>query len=215
MNRLSTILCYLLLIYCFTSVTSAQDDTALKVREILVSRCYYCHGEDGTAEGGLNYILSHSRLLKTGHLVPGEPNKSILYRQVVLDDMPKDDEPLSDEEKKLIKDWIASGAKSFDPPPQAREYLDPHQIYKLVAEDIKALEEATQPYIRYFSIVHLFNAGMSEDELQTYRAGLSKLVNSLSMGERIIVPVPIDENKLLLRIDIRDYKWESESWSMV
>ena len=52
MNRFSTILCYLLLIYCFTSVTTAQDDTALKVREILVSRCYYCHGEDGTAEGG-------------------------------------------------------------------------------------------------------------------------------------------------------------------
>lgn len=194
-----------------TPITGAAAD----VRAILESRCYSCHGDGGAAEGGVNYILSHQRLIKTGHIIPGEPNKSILYRQIVLDDMPKDDEPLSDAEKKLIKDWISAGAPSFDPPSNVREYIDPHQIYQLVAEDIKSLEESTQPYIRYFSIAHLFNAGISNDELQTYRAGLSKLVNSLSMGEKIVVPVPIDENQLLLRIDIRDYKWDSESWSLV
>lgn len=194
-----------------TPITGAAAD----VRAILESRCYSCHGDGGAAEGGVNYILSHQRLIKTGHIIPGEPNKSILYRQIVLDDMPKDDEPLSDAEKKLIKDWISTGAPSFDPPSNVREHIDPHQIYQLAAEDIKSLEESTQPYIRYFNITHLFNAGISKDELQTYRAGLSKLVNSLSMGEKIVVPVPIDENQLLLRIDIRDYKWDAESWSLV
>ena len=45
-------------------------------------------------------------------------------------------------------------------------------------------------YIRYFTLTHLYNAGLSDDELQTYRHGLAKLVNSLSWGRRVVVPQP-------------------------
>ncbi len=213
--RIAVISALLTVFSAYPAVNFSQEAEALKVRAILESKCYYCHGEDGAAEGGVNYILSHSRLIKTGHIIPGEPNKSILYRQVVLDDMPKDDDPLSAEEKALIKNWITSGAKSFDAPAQTREHIDPHKIYKLAAKDIQTLVESRQPYTRYFSIAHLYNTGISEDELQTYRAGLSKLVNSLSMGEKIVVPVAIDEKKLLFRIDIQDYKWDPEMWRTV
>ena len=215
MNRISTILCHLLLIYCFTSVTSAQDDTTLKVREILVSRCYYCHGEDGTAEGGLNYILDYERLLTTKQIVPKEPSKSGLYRKILLDDMPKDDEPLSGDEKQLIKDWINAGAPSFNPEKAARVYINPREVYDNLAKDIVAIPEDDRRYMRYFSIVHLYNAGIGDDELETYRRGLSKLVNSLSWGSSIEVPQAVDVSKTIYRIDIRHYEWESESWDRI
>ena len=215
MNRLFKTLSYGFLIYFLTTAATAQDATALKVKEILKSRCYYCHGEDGAAEGGLNFILDYDRLVATKHIVPEEPLNSGLYRKIVLNDMPKDDEPLSDDEKQLIKDWIAAGAPSFNPKKAARAFINPGQVYDYLAEDILKQPEDARKYKRYFSIVHLYNAGTGEDELETYRRGLSKLVNSLSQGDTIEVPQAVDAAKTIYRVDIRHYKWESESWDQI
>src|SRR5262249_24908967 len=62
------------------------------------------------------------------------------------------------------------------------------------------------------TLAHLYNANLSEDELQTYRNGLSKLVNSLSWAPEIKVPVPVDPAKTLFRIDLRDYQWNRDTW---
>ena len=48
---------------------------------------------------------------------------------------------------------------------------------------------------RYFTITHLYNAGWSKDELESYRIALSKLINSLSWGRRVIKPTPVDLEK--------------------
>ena len=195
MNRLIKIHCYGFFLYFLVTVATAQDATALKVRELLESRCYYCHGEDGAAEGGLNFILDYDRLVATKQIVPAEPLKSGLYRKIVLDDMPKDDDPLSDDEKQLIKDWIASGAPSFNPKKAARSFIDPRQVYDYLAKDILEQPEEDRKYMRYFSIVHLYNAGTGEDELETYRRGLSKLVNPhsvLRFHRLFVCSVPVE-----------------------
>jgi hypothetical protein len=79
----------------------AQDTNAIKVRELLASRCYHCHGEDGTAEGGLNFILDSDRLIRSEYVVPSEPQKPALYRQILVEDMPNGGEPFSKFEKEL------------------------------------------------------------------------------------------------------------------
>ena len=60
---------------------------------------------------------------------------------------------------------------------------------------------------RYFTIAHLANAGRNDDQLQSYRHGLAKLVNSLSWRRRITLPVPVDAAGTVLQIDLRDYGW--------
>ena len=45
-----------------------------------------------------------------------------------------------------------------------------------------------RPFRRYFTLTHLYNAGLSAEELQSYRHGLSKLINSLSWGKQIVPP---------------------------
>src|SRR5262249_46486714 len=37
----------------------------------------------------------------------------------------------------------------------------------------------------------------------------------LSMGERVVLPTPIDPKRTILRIDLRDYKWEPHHWNEV
>jgi len=219
----------ILLIACatflITSPLTAQDATALKVKEILKARCYYCHGEDGAAEGGLNFILDHERLLTTKHIVPGKPLDSELYRQVLLEDMPKDDDPLSDEEKQLIEKWIDDGAPSFNPAKAARPFINPRQVYDILAKDILKQPEDDRKYMRYFSIVNLYNAGTGEDELETYRRGLSKLINSLSWADSIAKPTAVDPARTLFRIDLRAYSsnepalkrysWDTKKWDLI
>jgi len=207
----------ILLIACatflITSPLTAQDATALKVRDILKARCHVCHGEDGAAEGGINFLLDYDRLVAKKYIIPSQPLKSRLYRQIALDDMPKDDDPLSDEEKQLIKKWIADGAASFNPQAEAREFIGPEQVYKFLAADILKQEEEVRRHMRYFNITHLYNAGFAEDELETYRRGLSKLLNSLSWGKAIKKPVAIDPARTIFRIDMRHYKWNEATWN--
>jgi hypothetical protein len=61
----------------------------------------------------------------------------------------------------------------------------------------------------------LYNSGLSDDELETYRQGLSKLVNSLSWGKRIAKPIPVDPSKTILRIDLRDLGWDEATWERI
>src|SRR4029077_17379333 len=75
--------------------------------------------------------------------------------------------------------------------------------------------ERDRRFTRYFLLTHLSNAGLSEDELQSYRHGLSKLVNSLSWGRRVVVPRPIDEGRTVFRIDLRDYQWNEKVWDSI
>jgi len=59
----------------------------------------------------------------------------------------------------------------------------------------------------------LHNAGLGDDELQTYRNALSKLLNSLSWHPKIRNPEPIDPAKTVLRIDLRWYLWDATHWN--
>jgi formylglycine-generating enzyme required for sulfatase activity len=201
--------------FLITAPITAQDTTSQKVKQILQTRCYYCHGEDGAAEGGINFLLDYDRLVAKKYIIPGEPLKSRLYRQVALDDMPKDDKPLTNREKQLIKSWIEDGALSFNPPAKARDFIGPLQVYEFLAADIMAQKEEVRRHMRYFNITHLYNAGISEYELETYRRGLSKLLNSLSWGKDINVPEAIDPAKTIFRIDMRHYKWDEATWNQL
>ena len=51
------------------------------------------------------------------------------------------------------------------------------------------------------------------DEGQSYRNALAKLLNSLSWHPRITLPRPIDRDGLVLRIDLRDYQWDTKLWN--
>ena len=54
---------YVLILVALTALAAmptarAQDALAKQARAILKEHCFVCHGEDGAAEGGLNFILA-------------------------------------------------------------------------------------------------------------------------------------------------------------
>ncbi|MEM9479120.1 MAG: DUF1592 domain-containing protein [Verrucomicrobiota bacterium] len=84
-----------------------------KVAAILSNHCLECH-DASTREGKLDLSTREAALAggrKGSLVIAGNAADSLLWQEVEHDDMPEDREPLSDEEKQVLKDWINGGAK--------------------------------------------------------------------------------------------------------
>ncbi len=101
-------------------VAAAGDkgvDFAEDIRPILANHCFECHGT-GEVKGGLHLTSREQALaeLESGKraIVPGKPGESELLRRVTAEDpdvrMPKEGEPLSDEQVETLRRWIEQGA---------------------------------------------------------------------------------------------------------
>jgi WD40 repeat protein/mono/diheme cytochrome c family protein len=192
------------------------DDAALaqKARAILDANCHRCHGKDGAIEGGFNYVLDRDKLIARKKIVPGHADQSPLFKRAATGKMPPEGEQPrpSDADIAALKEWIDAGAPA-DAPRGERTILTEAAVLERILADLEKQDKRSRRFLRYFSLAPLANAGMGPDEAQSYRNALAKLVNSLSWHPRITLPKPIDADGLVLRIDVRDYQWDSTLWN--
>jgi tetratricopeptide (TPR) repeat protein/mono/diheme cytochrome c family protein len=202
-----------------SAAETSPEELARKVREVFTANCYRCHGKDGANEGGFNFILDRQRLLQRRKVLPGDPAKSRLFRRISSPDdpmPPADEKPRpSDRDIALVKNWIEAGAPDFNAVAVKRTFITQAEVFRAMKADLEQVPERQRRFKRYFTLTHLYNAGLSEDELQSYRHGLSKLINSLSWGGKVVVPRSIDPARTIFRIDLRDYQWESQTWDRI
>lgn len=202
-----------------TEPVSAENAAlAQQAAKVLKTHCYRCHGAEGMSEGGFNFAINLPKLART-LVKPGNAAGSPLFQRLTaVDDsaMP----PIGEEprptaaEIATIKSWVEAGA----PAPSAekpREFISGEQIASFVAADIEKADARSRRYLRYFTLTHLYNAGVSMDELHTYRNALVKLINSLSWSTELIVPQTVDPARTIFRIDMRDLKWNVQTWEQI
>ena len=107
-----------------SGVSVAAVDFDRDVAPLLVRHCLECH--NGFDLKGKLDLSQREAALKGGKhgalFVAGKPGESLLWEKVSGDDMPPD-QPLGQAEKKVLHDWIASGAKWG-----ATDTLDPFQF---------------------------------------------------------------------------------------
>ncbi|MBX9580609.1 MAG: WD40 repeat domain-containing protein, partial [Gemmataceae bacterium] len=195
---------------------SADDaaDLAAKARTVLTTHCARCHGQDGAAEGGLNYAADLAKLVARKKVVPGDPDASRLFQRIAEGTMPPEgEEPRpSPAEVAAVRKWITAGAVAGQATP-ARPAITTADVNALILADLDGIDRRARRFQRYLTLAHLHNAGLSDDELQTYRNALSKLLNSLSWHSKISRPVPIDPARTVLRVDLRWYQWDAALWN--
>lgn len=125
--RLLTSLALLAVVSLFAAEDLPEGITFERdVRPILKVACFHCHGEAGEKKGGLDVRLV--RLMKHGGesgsaIVPGQPEQSLLWRQVISDEMPRGENKLSSSEKAIIRRWLFQGAQTARPEP-----ADPDEV---------------------------------------------------------------------------------------
>lgn len=198
---------------CACATQDCDDDTAA-VAKVFETYCYKCHGQNGTAEGSINFILDADSLAARGKVVPGESDASRVFIRMSDGSMP----PFGEFERPSAKDiatierWIECGAPSFELAEAARPFISNETLVHSIRTDLEQLPDADRAFTRYLSLVNLHNnPSTSTSDLDTYRHGVSKLVNSLSQGPRVIIPVAVDAERLIYRIDLRDYRWEVDT----
>ena len=204
-----------------------DDPIAVQAQAVLKTYCYKCHGRDGRAEGRFNTVIDLGKLVADDYVKPKEPGESTLYKRMTTNMPPKKDKgdrsasPVSPprpsaDEIAAVKAWIEAGAPPLaEPAAKPRSFITDEEAVAMMLADVETVDVRSRHFIRYFTLTHLYNAGLNDDQLATYRVGLSKLVNSLSWGRRLKRPTAIDPAKTILRIDLADYKWNEATWSAI
>lgn len=190
-----------------------QQQLAQQAQAVLKTHCYRCHGQDGSVEGSMNYVTDLAKLVARKKVVPNDLKGSRLFRRVDEGTMPPPDEQPrpSAAEIAVLKKWIESGAPAGEV--AVRNTIPQSDVYAAVLADLETMDKRARRFQRYFTLTHLYNAGLGDEELQTYRNALAKLVNSLSWGSKIVNPVAVDANRTVLRIDLRWYVWDATIWN--
>jgi hypothetical protein len=205
------------------TLASGQPDAggvpplAARAGQILEKRCHRCHGQDGVAEGGFNFVLRRDRLVAGNQYVtPGNAKDSFLLERIVDKEMPPPGEepPLEPAEIEALREWINAGAPDFERP-LVRDFISNSDLVRFIRQDLERLPERQHRHARYFTLTNLHNAGYSQDEMQTYRLALSKLINSLSWHKKIVHPEAIDPAKTIYRIDVRTLGWDDGVWEKI
>jgi mono/diheme cytochrome c family protein len=186
------------------------EELAVQAEQILKKNCAECHGLDvKKAQGGLN-ILSYRMLVGRKAVVPGAPDESELIGRVEDGTMPPYSRPLlSKKDRDTLRAWVQAGAPAFPDKTIGQGY-----VLESILRDLKKLEEADRPWMRYFSLNHL-RGGEREVELSQYRAALEAAVASLSrQPANRVQPAPIEpiESKTIFRIDLRELGWDKKPY---
>ena len=198
---------------------SAQQQIAQDAYALLEKHCNICHGPDGAYRETL--LIEHNALIQNGAVLPGDPDASELYERLITTDtvkrMPLGQPQLSTQAIDTIRNWILAGAPDWAAAPTTDgDFISPAEILNTIETHLISLAPFDRAFARYFTTTHLYNAGETQEILQEYRNGLSKLINSLSWGSTVINPHPIDPQETIFYIDLRHYEWDvNDAWTQI
>lgn len=183
------------------------------VEDVLQTRCAGCH--TGANASKFDYVDDLGLLVSEGKIVMGDPDGSLLWQRVESNSMPQNGPSLTDYEKLELRTWIAECAPPEPPVTcESNPFISTDTMIdrmRLAVLDPTEVPISAQPFIRFFTLTHLYNAGLCDGEIEVYRHALVKLLNSLSNNEQIVeLAPPIDPEGTIYRIDLRDYGWESD-----
>ena len=199
---------------------NAQGNLAQQAYAIFEQSCLNCHGKGGAFTEQI--IIEHTALIETGAVVPGKPIESELYKRLLTNDpakrMPLGQPQLSPAAILTIGNWIQAGAPNWEDTSETDGvFITPKAMLDTIEKHVNSLAPFDRPFARYFTLTHLYNAGESTEILRAYQRALSKLVNSLSWGRKVINPRSIDPKETIFYIDLRDYEWEigTNRWRLI
>lgn len=200
--------------------SSSEIELARAAAEnVLRANCGQCHGPALTpvaARAGMNYIDDIDALVDNGKLIPLDSERSAVVRRMREGSMP----PPGTFGPRPSEREIDAVAQFIDNPvfwPEYREapscddqLITFDELYRQVAVDLRSEDSDERAFLRYVTLTNRYNAGICVDTLDRERFALGKLVNMLSTRARLGVPEPIDRDRLIYRLDLRDYGWDRD-----
>ena len=207
-------------------VLAATPDPAVRAQAVLTASCGGCHdrGREGD-EGGFDFLLDREALVSERLISPGNLKASKLLQRVEQGEMPPPEaltkltvpqrRKQRDEVGAALRAWILAGApgEGFTRAvPDSWRFIRRDEVEKAAARDLERFSKRDRRFIRYFSLLELHNSRLDE---QTGRVALGKALNNLSFRPAVMSPAPVDADKVLMRVDLRELGWPNERWESV
>lgn len=199
------------------------DELQDAAQAILVGNCSTCHNPTANT-GNFADVDNVLAMLRSGMLVAGDPDSSLVFRRIENGTMPPaGTTPRPDaDDTEIMRDWITScleeeASEVF--PACDGDVISEASMIAEMTDDITSIQSGDRQFIRYFTLTHLHNSGICGDALDIYRSAMSKTINSLSIDPRMTRPEPIDTEETIYRIDLRDYGWDAivgqDKWDLL
>jgi serine/threonine-protein kinase len=182
---------------------------------VLQQYCYRCHGQ--VKKGGDLDVRDRGILLgkKSSdndalYLVPGKPDQSRVYQRVKDDEMPPGGKKPTSAERDVLRRWIEAGA----PFPTAaaaprRAFQTEEDVLRAVRDYLRTLPASRRRLQRFFSLANLADdPEVTPEQLRLFRAALSKVVNSLSWQQDIVLPRALDRQGTVFVVDLAQLGWD-------
>ena len=140
---------------------------------------------------------------------------------------PKSRPALTADQITALRKWITAGAPAFpadakraepekqkaeagseEESPNAKEdFAAEKAVLNAILEHTRATDKQDRRFVRFFSIRHLLDSGVTPQRLEELRVAFAKAINHLSRERQIVVPQPIDASKTVFAVDIRKLGW--------
>ncbi|MEZ6087286.1 MAG: PSD1 and planctomycete cytochrome C domain-containing protein [Pirellulaceae bacterium] len=192
------------------------------VRAIFKTHCFHCHGEEEDVSGSLDLRLV--RWMQAGgdsgaSIVPGSPEQSLLYQRLRDGEMPPDESKLlSADEIETVRRWIADGAKTLRPEPDAlqdapfftHEELQHWSLQPIVRPPVPSVTDqaAVSNPIDAFLLSRLEREGFRFSR----RATPETLIRRLSFDLLGLPPKPEDVRRFVADRDAEAWRKQIDQW---
>jgi Domain of unknown function (DUF4384) len=202
------------------------DDIESKAQAVLEKHCSRCH-QDGKlvkrekpAKGFGDIMQLDALAANPKRILSGNPEGSPMFQVIVNKQMPYDvyqegdfEKPsVTDEDLNALRSWI-TGLK-VECKPGNLAYKD---IVNVMYQDLGNLPEHRRANTRYLSLANIKASCASDAEMDIYRQGAVRLLNSLSTNSDVLVlnDSLVGEDKVLVRFNLDDVNWTPELWEQI
>ncbi|MEM7155855.1 MAG: c-type cytochrome domain-containing protein [Myxococcota bacterium] len=188
--------------------------------DVLDRHCAGCHNPESNA-AGFGFATDVEKLIISGKVVPGDASSSPVFARMIGGSMPPPSIPdrPSDDDVSIVGAWIDSCLLDAPETCDDQDPISTDQMIDVMLADIATVPPTDRLFTRYLTLTHLYNVGYCLEDLDQFRFGLSKSINSLSLDPIITRPQPIDAEETIYRIDLRDYDWEAaqgiDKWELL
>jgi mono/diheme cytochrome c family protein len=196
------------------------DPRAAKAYRVFDAYCARCH-QTGKLErpvpaAGFGNILALGDVAAdAGRVMPGVPDASLLYRVLaqghkspeLARDIPGPDDIMA------VRIWL----RELPAKPQhcaGRKPIRPAAAESFIEEALRAEREGARD-LRFVSLIVLYNACVSSEDLAAARHGIAKLLNSLSSASEPHPLNAVDPDGTILSFRLQDLGWTASQWQVL
>ncbi len=206
------------------------NDVEAKAQAVFDKHCARCHQvgklvkREKPAKGFGDVMQLKELAANPKRILPGNPDGSPMFQVLANKQMPYDvyqegdvDKPTpTADEVAALREWIMEAGK--EGASLCKPYEMPYKdLVNVMYQDLGSLPEHRRAHTRYLSLANLKASCASDADMEIYRQGAIKLLNSLSTNSDVITLEDsiIGEEGVIVRFNLDDLNWTPELWEEI